>query len=102
MKHLGELRCQKDQALWKDGLDVFRLARQNHKNAIKSAKKEYKGSTSDPVDVWNTLRTITNYKKKSPAISPSTGPADELRTFYIRNVRHQRLHQSHRRTQLHA
>ena len=35
------------------------------------ARLERDSGTIDPAVVWSTLRTITNYKKKSPVITPS-------------------------------
>ena len=92
-KQLRELRRHKEQAYREGDLDTFRLARQNLKKAIRSAKEEYKAklerdsSTNDPAAIWNTLRTLTNYNKKSPPTPPSPGLADDLNTFYTRYER---------------
>ena len=58
--------------------------------AIKKAKRGYSArlerdsGTKDSAVVWSTLRTITNYKRKSPVIIHSPGLADDLNTFYTR------------------
>ena len=75
-KQLRELRRRKEQAYREGDMDTFRLARQDLKKAIKNAKEDYRArlerdsGTNDPADVWSPLRTITNYKGRSPVVAP--------------------------------
>jgi len=89
-KQLRELRCRKEQAYREGDMDTCRLARQRLKKAIKNAKEDYRArlerdsGTNDPAVVWSPLRTITNYKGRSPVVTPSPGLTDDLNTFYTR------------------
>ncbi|KAJ8362522.1 hypothetical protein AAFF_G00369860 [Aldrovandia affinis] len=87
---LRRLRSEKEEARRSGDKDRFKEAKYRFAKAAKEAKHRFSEklqqqfSEGNPASVWKGLKTITNYKPKSPQTSDNLSLANELNEFYCR------------------
>ncbi|KAJ8355278.1 hypothetical protein AAFF_G00076280 [Aldrovandia affinis] len=85
---LRRLRSEKEEARRSGDKDRFKEAKYRFAKAAKEAKHRFSEklqqqfSEGNPASVWKGLKTITNYKPKSPQTSDNLSLANELNEFY--------------------
>lgn len=88
--HLRWLRSEKEAARRSGDVVRFRQAKYRFAKAVREAKHRFAEklrqqlSEGNSSSVWKGLKTITNYKPKSPQTSDNLPLADELNEFYCR------------------
>ena len=88
--HLRRLRTEKEVARRSGVEDLFKQAKYRFAKAVKEAKHRFSEklrqqlSEGNSSSVWKGLKTITNYKLKSPQATDNLPLANELNEFYCR------------------
>ncbi|KAJ8371612.1 hypothetical protein AAFF_G00306770 [Aldrovandia affinis] len=89
---LRRLRSEKEEARRSRDKDRFKEAKYRFAKAAKEAKHRFSEklqqqfSEGNPASVWKGLKTITNYKPKSPQTSDNLSLANELNELYCRCI----------------
>ena len=88
--HLRRLRSEKEVARRSGDVALFRKAKYRFAKTVREARHRFSEklkqqlSEGNSSSVWKGLKSITNYKPKSPQASDNLPLANELNEFYCR------------------